>query len=97
VLRADTSEDEDDGSASRSSSLQRRGAVRSKKNPVSARKSDDEDEGDGSDSNSSSLRRCGAVKHKQNPVAIRTTQGGFKLLSRSFQGSLVDGRGFGRE
>jgi hypothetical protein len=77
VLRADRSKDECNGSGSRSSSLQRRGAVRRKKGPIADQKNDDEDESDSSGSDLSSLCRRGAVKHKRNPVSVRTTHGEF--------------------
>lgn len=68
ILRANRSEVEGIGSSSRSSSLQRQGAVRSKTNPLVVKKKDDGDEGDGCGSNSSSLRRSGALRHKDNPI-----------------------------
>jgi hypothetical protein len=77
IIQANRSEDESNGSGSRSSSLQRRGAMRRRTNPISARKSDDECEDDVSGPNSSSLRRCGAVPHKQNPVFVHETRDDF--------------------
>jgi hypothetical protein len=68
-LGADKSEDEDNGLESRSSSLQRRGAVRRKKNPFADPKSDGEDEANPSGSRSSSRKRRGAVRRKENPFA----------------------------